>query len=736
MRGIFPETRKRWTDGLDFGIEDTRNYYEQMYWCFGGDSDAGGEGLSDEDIDQDMQQDIAAAAYGYDADEFGYSPGFDPDNLSDDQQTAVDASKSISDAAAFGQDAVNAAQNAANNSPSVSQALANLSGMTVSGYAPGQSQAQARQQAIERAYAVDRVGNPVTSNQGKGKVGRSFDPVTGRAPTASEKSAIQAAADIALDEKASGGFGLGLSDSITGDDTSDQGKDPDQTAAEFRAAERARALSQGLQLASPSLSAATDEILGRPSASVAATPGVMPASRSEAVSRALSDVPSSILGRPDFGKTNVFGIGQSLVDNELVSRATAGDQTALDSLSPAQMEEALDARFRAQAPVGIMSTPQATAANVLAGIQGNIAKAAENFTPGVSQPGQDPNFFSDLTQAAASAAAPGFRVDDIFTSPRMDSALQTTAPATSTTAPGQLSSAEMSALDALAARGFEDETAEMGLRAGDLTPDQIADNIAANTGYTDAGLPRGLDFVTTPGGVRASTNLAGPTVKQAQEAPGYLSTIDPVTGEVKEGFIPGAVNFAFGNPIQQAYGFEIPDYDPNNPDASTGQITGVVSPPAMGLPGPLAAGINFLTDLVSPDPKTISSSSELLTSMPSVYTGFGPGSELGVQDPDAGGRTDPPKAPNDPCPPGYQMINGTCTPVDQEQEEDPSSNFQINPVTGLPTLFAPFTQATPFAGANPFALQPYTPNQAQYIQEQRSGLQALSPTGAALGKQV
>ena len=251
MRGIFPETRKRWTDGLDFGIEDTRNYYEQMYWCFGGPSDSGGEGLSDEDIDQDVQQDIAAAAYGYGKDEFGYSPGFDPDNLSEDQQTAVDASKSISDAAAFGQDAVNAAQNAANNSPSVSQALANLSGMNVSGYAPGQSQAQARQQAIERAYAVDRVGNPVTTNQGKGKVGRGFDPVTGRAPTRSEKSAIQAVADIALDEKEAGGFGLGLSDSITGDDTSDQGKDPDQTAAEFRAAEEARALSQGFQIGKP-----------------------------------------------------------------------------------------------------------------------------------------------------------------------------------------------------------------------------------------------------------------------------------------------------------------------------------------------------------------------------------------------------------------------------------------------------------------------------------------------------
>ena len=318
-------------------------------------------------------------------------------------------------------------------------------------------------------------------------------------------------------------------------------------------------------------------------------------------------------------------------------------------------------------------------------------------------------------------------------SPSQFAATRGSAPATSTTALGQLSSEEMSALDALAARGFEDETAEMGLRASDLTPDQIADQIAANTGYTDAGLPRGLDFVTTPGGVRATTNLAGPTAAQRAEAPGYLSTIDPVTGEVKEGFIPGAVNMVFGNPIQQAYGFEIPD-------PTTGEITGVVGPPSMNLPSPLAAGLNFLTDLVSPDPTTLSSSEELLTSTPSVYTGFGPGSEAGF-DPDAGGGV-PPKAPNDPCPPGFQLINGTCTPVEGGQDGQgqgaAGSNFQINPTTGLPTLFTPFTQATPVGQVNPFALQPYTPGQAATIGASRvaQGIQALSPTGAALGKQI
>ena len=670
MRGIFPETRKRWTDGLDFGIEDTRNYYEQMYWCFGGPSDSGGEGLSDEDIDQDVQQDIAAAAYGYGKDEFGYSPGFDPDNLSEDQQTAVDASKSISDAAAFGQDAVNAAQNAANNSPSVSQALANLSGMNVSGYAPGQSQAQARQQAIERAYAVDRVGNPVTTNQGKGKVGRGFDPVTGRAPTRSEKSAIQAVADIALDEKEAGGFGLGLSDSITGDDTSDQGKDPDQTAAEFRAAEEARALSQGLQMTSPSLSAATDEILG--------FPGELSTPSSPVASAIQSQINDQIAAKQaQDAKQQAAQQAQTAANLDSI---LAGLQNQAKITQPSSLPTSpFGPRAQeAQAPVGIMSTPQATAANVV-GLPDELS-----------------------TPAMSSTMAP---------------ATSTSAPVADPNAPGQLSPGQLAALDANTP-SLED--AETDVVARDLTDPN-------RPGY-QAGLPTGLEFTTTPGGVRATTNLAGTTAAQRAEAPGFLSTIDPVTGEVKEGFIPGAVNMVFGNPIQQAYGFEIPD-------PTTGEITGVVSPPAMSLPGPLAAGINFLADLVSPDPTTLSSSEELLTSMPSVYTGFGPGSELGAQDPDAGGRTDPPKAPNDPCPPGFQMINGTCTPVDQ-REEDTGTDFQINPVTGLPTLFNPFTQATPFAGANPFALQPYTPNQAQYIQEQRSGLQALSPTGAALGKQV
>jgi hypothetical protein len=97
------------------------------------------------------------------------------------------------------------------------------------------------------------------------------------------------------------------------------------------------------------------------------------------------------------------------------------------------------------------------------------------------------------------------------------------------------------------------------------------------------------------------------------------------------------------------------------------------------------------------------------------------------------------QATADPCPEGYQMVDGVCTPVDDVTADEPAapgSNFVINPTTGLPTLFQPTTQATQVGQVNPFVLQPYTPMQAQNIQQARSGIQALSPTGAALGRQV
>lgn len=104
---------------------------------------------------------------------------------------------------------------------------------------------------------------------------------------------------------------------------------------------------------------------------------------------------------------------------------------------------------------------------------------------------------------------------------------------------------------------------------------------------------------------------------------------------------------------------------------------------------------------------------------------------------DTGGDGDQPmqQATADPCPEGYQMVDGVCQPVDDVTADDPAapgSNFVINPTTGLPTLFQPTTQATQVGQIQPFVLQPNAPQQIAAPQ----GIQALSPTGAALGRQV
>jgi len=142
MRGIFPETKRSWSDGLNL-FDDTRDYHEVRFGLFGGDDDSGGGGggLSDEDIDQDLQQDIAAAgAGGYGSlsgqTNVGYSDGFDPSDS--DTATAIAASKAISDAAARGQAAVDFAQDAAAQSPAVQQAIANLTNVPVGSATPVQ----------------------------------------------------------------------------------------------------------------------------------------------------------------------------------------------------------------------------------------------------------------------------------------------------------------------------------------------------------------------------------------------------------------------------------------------------------------------------------------------------------------------------------------------------------------------------------------------------------------------
>tara|TARA_R100001015_G_C4635004_1_gene203040 strand:+ start:5405 stop:7189 length:1785 start_codon:yes stop_codon:yes gene_type:complete len=153
----------------------------------------------------------------------------------------------------------------------------------------------------------------------------------------------------------------------------------------------------------------------------------------------------------------------------------------------------------------------------------------------------------------------------------------------------------------------------------------------------------------------------------------------------------------------------VPNYDPSKPEGF--RIRGVTNTRFVDLPFVGTTPISTYTGLDNPNALPDTSSDEPVTA----------------------------KAPNDPCPAGYQLVNGVCQPVDDltQPPDPPGSDFQINPTTGLPTVFQPTTVATPVGPINPFVLQPSPPvgiNPPAPMPAQ--GIQALSPTGAALGRQV
>ena len=146
-------------------------------------------------------------------------------------------------------------------------------------------------------------------------------------------------------------------------------------------------------------------------------------------------------------------------------------------------------------------------------------------------------------------------------------------------------------------------------------------------------------------------------------------------------------------------------------------------PDAFG--GLLQKGVNFLGGFI-PD------------FIGETYTGTGPNPFDRGQDPGGGDDGGVVKAPTDPCPPGYFLKDGVCTPMMEDEIRTPEGgDFVFQPPTAPPT-FQPMTQATPVNQINPFVLQPYTPMQAQNIGASRvaQGIQGVSPTGAALGRQI
>ena len=57
MRGIFPETKRSWSDGLPSFNQDYRNPYEIYFGLFGGEDDSGGGG---DNVDRSNPNEMAA----------------------------------------------------------------------------------------------------------------------------------------------------------------------------------------------------------------------------------------------------------------------------------------------------------------------------------------------------------------------------------------------------------------------------------------------------------------------------------------------------------------------------------------------------------------------------------------------------------------------------------------------------------------------------------------------------
>jgi hypothetical protein len=139
------------------------------------------------------------------------------------------------------------------------------------------------------------------------------------------------------------------------------------------------------------------------------------------------------------------------------------------------------------------------------------------------------------------------------------------------------------------------------------------------------------------------------------------------------GGIAGLVDPILGNPLSSAYGYEIPDL-------STGQITGFTGPSNM--PGVIGSGLNFLQDLFMDPPEN---TKDLLNR--GVYTGFGPGSQIGMDD-IGDGPDQQVKAPTDPCPDGFVMKDGACTPIETE-DTPPNQIGNIVPPSPPPVSTTP-----------------------------------------------
>ena len=238
-------------------------------------------------------------------------------------------------------------------------------------------------------------------------------------------------------------------------------------------------------------------------------------------------------------------------------------------------------------------------------------------------------------------------------------------------------------------------------------------SVPENVGYTEAGLPRGLDFIDTPQG-RMTTNLAGTTAAQRADMPDYMNPED------RTGIIAGLMNYSDINPAKSVYGYEIPDL-------KTGEITGMTGPNNM--PGPISSGLNFIQDLFLDPAET---TEDLLNR--GVYTGYGPGSYINEDQSDGGS-------------------NNVLLPLPPEEvvPESTDPNQMGNTVaptapTAPGSVLVPSTRtSTPFSGQMPVGygtpqtgqINPYSLAEMQRYQQMLARLgQPKSPVGFADGGSV
>ena len=224
------------------------------------------------------------------------------------------------------------------------------------------------------------------------------------------------------------------------------------------------------------------------------------------------------------------------------------------------------------------------------------------------------------------------------------------------------------------------------------TPDYTKDR----QGYRD-GLPTSIidgkvvgffddpaNFVTTPTGTKVTSRLGGLTAAQRAAMPGFMNPKE------SEGFTADVMNTLGINPMEDPLGYEI--------DPTTGRVTGVVNEPS--LQGMGGAALDILTDIFFDDPSTFTSDRQLFTDSPTVYTGFGEGSR--PKDDLGSGGPDPVKQPFDPCPDGFFLKDGVCTPIQQADTGDGTPNQigggpnQPPPVPGGPVVVPSPRPTVPF----------------------------------------